>query len=79
LDGAGRISHCVRRPNPRPTIEKWAAFIVEHHLENGDWGNSGAVMTFDGHSTIYDHSREHVRGLAMIVLAHYLALTSSEG
>jgi hypothetical protein len=61
------------------TIEKWAAFIVEHHLENGDWGNSGAVMTFDGHSTIYDHSREHVRGLAMIVLAHYLALTSSEG
>jgi arylsulfatase A-like enzyme len=47
--------------------------IVENHLGNGDFGDGASEIQYDGHTLVADHQREHLRGLAMIVLAHYLA------
>ncbi len=61
------------------TLEEWAAFIVEHHLGGGDWGHGGTDITFDGQSLLGEQVREHVTGMAMIVLAHYLEQISPPG
>ena len=60
--------------SPRPDeLEAWAERVVLHHLGDGDWGQGGTDIAFDGQSLLGNHPRAHVRGLAMIVLAHYLA------
>lgn len=61
------------------TLEAWVEKIVENHLGNGDWGDGATEIEFDGHTLVAHHAREHLRGLAMIVLAHYLGDGQSGG
>lgn len=56
----------------RAALEAAAARIVEHHLGNGDFGDDASKIAYDGQTLVADHEREHLRGLAMIALAHYL-------
>ena len=60
-------------------IERWTSVLVENHLGNGDWGDGATEIHFDGQSMVGDHEREHARGMAMIVLAHYLATQPGAG
>ena len=59
----------------RSQVEQWARVIVDHHLGNGDWGHTASEIQFDGQTKVAQHPFEHVRGMAMIVLARYLAMT----
>ncbi len=56
----------------RATLESWVRKIVENHLGGGDWGDGASEIEFDGHALVAHHAREHLRGLAMVVLARYL-------
>ncbi len=59
------------QPDPA-TLEAWVEPIVDNHLGSGDWGDGASEIEFDGHTLVAQHAREHLRGLAMIVLAKYL-------
>ena len=59
----------------RNQVEAWTRVIVDHHLGNGDWGYTASEIQFDGQTQIAQHPLEHIRGMAMIVLARYLATT----
>ena len=53
-------------------LTHWTDRIVEHHLGGGDFGDGASAIEFDGQVLVADQKREHLRGLAMIVLAKYL-------
>jgi len=54
-------------------LEAWTRTLVDHHLGEGDWGHGGSDLEFDGQRLVGEQPRAHLRGLAMVVLAHYLA------
>jgi arylsulfatase len=56
----------------RATLEGWVRKIVDNHLGGGDWGDGASELEFDGQALVAHHAREHLRGLAMVVLARYL-------
>ena len=56
----------------RRDLEAWVETIVDNHLGSGDWGDGASEIEFDDHTLVAHHAREHLRGLAMIVLAKYL-------
>ena len=60
-------------------LERWSAWIVEHHLGHGDWGHTATAMTFDGDTQIGQHPRAHVRGMSMVVLSRYLKALGDPG
>ena len=65
-------------PSPEE-LERWSAWVVEHHLGNGDWGHTATRMHFDGETQVGEHPRAHVRGLSMIVLSRYLKQLGDPG
>jgi len=69
----------VERTSDFELRTSWVETIVENHLGNGDWGDGATAIEFDGHTLVAHHAREHLRGLAMIVLAKYLGDGQSGG